>query len=240
MIINANIFDIVGAFYCATSVQPTLNSMLNSAPTLNSTLNSSNSLLEEKSEKSGLQFLSSKKEMLRYWGNMMDLNSRGPLPPHTTIKCWNCRMNFDTQPYGIPIRYIQHPKNSLEEKKFEEWLRHYNYNPDLSCGYFETEGIVCSFECMKNYICEHNSSCVLYKDSANLMTMMYIILFNKLPTFHRASSWKAIDEWGGNLTKAEYRKNFEKKEILETINIKRPILFPVSRFLKENNFTLLH
>lgn len=108
------------------------------------------------------------------------------LPSSTNIHCWWDRhpIPLNIHPLGLPIRY----KN----------------------GYFDTEGIFCSFNCMCSYLHE-NSNNINYKDSGALIYVMYKTIFGEYPikmNIRKALSWKLLKQYGGNLSIEEFRDMF--------------------------------
>lgn len=108
------------------------------------------------------------------------------LPSSTHIHCWWDRHSIPSHihPLGLPIRY----KN----------------------GYFDTEGIFCSFNCMSSYL-HDNCSNVIYKDSGALIYLLYKTLFKEYPVkmnIRKALSWKLLKQYGGNLSIEEFRDMF--------------------------------
>jgi hypothetical protein len=102
------------------------------------------------------------------------------------LKCWWCRHStpLEFQPLGVPLKY--------------------------SNGIFDTEGVVCSFNCMFAYIHENNNN-ILYKDSEGLGYLLYKSIFKEFPykmSINRAPTWKLLKEYGGSLTIEEFRKMF--------------------------------
>ena len=111
---------------------------------------------------------------------------RAELPSSTNINCWWDRhpIPLNIHPLGLPIRY----KN----------------------GYFDTEGIFCSFNCLCSYIHE-NSNNMNYRDSGALIYVMYKTIFGEYPikmNIRKALSWKLLKQYGGNLSIEEYRDMF--------------------------------
>lgn len=176
-------------------------------------------------------FTDVKKNHVVMYGNMIETCNRGPMPYSTTKPCWNCRHPFNSRPLGIPLRYVKLSK--ADEEKFKQFLIDHNFSSDTSGdGYFEVEGIVCSWECMKNFICERSCES-RYKDSANLMALMYT-MFTSMPlNIQRAGTWRALKEWGGHQTIDEFRESFQNVVFVDTINFKRPMMYTTSRMYEE-------
>lgn len=88
--------------------------------------------------------------------------------------------------------------------------------------FFETEGIVCSFNCMASYI-DENSSNPLFMNSRYLMYLLYQKLFGSFPQNHimKAPSWKLRKEYGGPFTDEEYEQCLQNISISESKQLRR-------------------
>lgn len=168
-----------------------------------------------------VSFIGNQKNIIKNWMPMFDVFSKGPLPLKTNIKCWHCRNNFNTLPIGCPIKYnraSEDLKNFLENGNFV-------YN---SSYYYETEGIFCSFSCVKSYIQEQNFKFpTRYIDSNAYLLDIYQILqpeeFKKDPNIKFAKSWKELKDYGGYKSIEDLRN--DSTCAFETINVKRPFMF---------------
>jgi hypothetical protein len=193
---------------------------------------------------SELIIFDTKRNIIKYYGNMHDISTNGPLPRLTTIPCWNCRRKFNTQPLGIPIRYVKHSHHSHDRDMWNKYLQENNYcsrDPSKSPetildldGYFETEGVVCRWECMKNYIHE-NSISSKYKDSIGLMYLLHAQLTNGKPfNYRRGGSWKILKEWGGHIEDHEFDNAVSTSTFSETTNVARPLMFSLSQYYRQD------
>lgn len=106
------------------------------------------------------------------------------LPTQTDIPCYGCRRRYTTCPIGIPIDY--HNKDG----------RHI----------FEVDGMVCSFNCIKLHIKESPSP--LYKKTLMLIDKLYFCIFGVYPRepIVMSPSWRQREEYGGNLSDADFEK----------------------------------
>ena len=91
----------------------------------------------------------------------------------------------------------------------------------ITKNFFETDGIVCSFNCMVSFI-EENSNNPLYQNSYNYSYLMYKHIFGDYPSqpFIRSPSWKLRKEYGGPLTDEDYSKYIQSIPIIESKQIK--------------------
>lgn len=131
-----------------------------------------------------ITIVSREKSKQKLYPVMMDINSSNTLPEKTTIPCFYCRRKYDTSPIGIPIKYTSDKK-------------------------FETDAMVCSFNCIKSYISEHPSP--LYRNTPVLIDQLYYRIFNKYPKekILPSPSWRHRQEYGGLLTDEEYSKSLQ-------------------------------
>jgi len=91
----------------------------------------------------------------------------------------------------------------------------------ITKNFFETEGIVCSFNCMVSYI-DDNSLNPLYQNSYNYLHLMYKYIFGEYPSnpIIRAPSWKLRKEYGGQLNDTDYAKYLQEIPIVDSKQIK--------------------
>ncbi len=82
--------------------------------------------------------------------------------------------------------------------------------------YFDTDAMVCSFNCMLLTI-EENSS-LLYKNSEMLMYKLYYMIFGHMPASKiiKAPSWRLRKEYDGPLLDEEYEKCLQTIEFVDT------------------------
>ena len=114
--------------------------------------------------------------------------------------CWWCRHPFPKEwhPLGLPVKYI---------------------NKEFHC-----EGIFCSFNCIMAYL--HTNDTLKYRECGQLVTLLYRAVFGKICWTERlfpAPSWKNLREYGGKLTIDEFRKTFNKLQIVERSYLPTPL-----------------
>lgn len=151
-------------------------------------------------------------------------------PLKSTVCFWD-RNSFDTSPIGCPIRYIPEYRNEIitsEITNSKQIIR--EPSKENQQGYYETDGVFCSFNCCLAYIKENKHN-PLYRDSLFLLKRLYLSIFNCdefkiLP----AASWRVLKEYGGHLDIETYRKNFNRIEYDDTgIMLRKiPMQAPVS------------
>jgi hypothetical protein len=122
-------------------------------------------------------------------------------------------------------------KYERETKEKEQKKEHKIFTKN----FFETDGIVCSFNCMISFI-EENSYNPIYQNSYNYVYLMYKQIFGEYPhqPIIRAPSWKLRKEYGGTLDDEDYSKFIQSVPIIESklfktinTNIKPEIVFEV-------------
>ena len=191
--------------------------------------------------KKAMNFIDPNKEKIRLWVNMVDIYTNGALPRYTTKKCFgNCRSKFKSHPIGCPLRYncISEDKSSkvskLDRERIVNKFKEANL-PDDTTDFFETEGIFCTFPCIKAYILDQLSrtKSPKYKKSLTLLTLLYLKLVGVICTIPTAGSWKLTTDWGGHMSPPEYRSTTGLLEYTETVNIRRPYMFCSSNWIRE-------
>lgn len=189
-------------------------------------------ILQEKSNRYQY-FLDSKKNRRKMWLHMVDFARNGPLPSYTDIPCMWCREPFITCPLGIPVTFWDRHSRSRERQTIMDKCRHMNMAIDDSFEFFETDGVYCSFPCMKAQIM-HEYSNPRYKNSFALLTLLYIKLFDTTSVhIPVAPSWKLLKRWGGHMTIEEWRSSFDRIVYEETVNVMQPIMFPIATLHEE-------
>lgn len=132
------------------------------------------------------------------------------------------------QPIGCPIRYIPNKvvktyyseiskdhytivENITKNKKKEIVTKGPSVFAMEDAGYYETDGIFCSFNCCLAWILE-NAQNPLYRLSEQLLLKMYTEYtgtdteFSIIPAGH----WRLLEEYGGNQDIEKFRENFNK------------------------------
>lgn len=176
-------------------------------------------------------YLDWKQRTVKLWVCMYNTILNGPLPLHTDIPCWWCRCNFDTSPLGVPIQYVSEPEDHIR-RGIQAWLEKNNL-PTEDLEYFETDGIVCSFPCMKAYILHEGRRKEQYRESLTLMSLLYSRIYGKVEAIEEAGDWRLIDRWGGHLSPLEYRERYGKVYYTETHMTKKPLMYSVGNYIQE-------
>jgi len=194
-------------------------------------------LLHEKSRKSrrAVMFLDPNKAIVKMWGNMIDVTQNGALPRYTTKPCWWCRGTFNSHPIGCPIRYNPNKPPGRDRDRVLERLKEANLPLDSGTDFFETEGLFCTFPCVKSYILDESSrtKSPKYKRAMTLLTLLYQKLLGEICVIPTAGSWKVLTDWGGHLTPQEFRATTGLLEYTETVNTRRPLMYSSSVYVQE-------
>jgi len=94
-------------------------------------------------------------------------------------KCWWCKNKFSNPAIQLPENY---------------------YNETFYCI-----GNFCSFNCVKSYNLDLNDTLKWYREG--LIHLLYNLTYNEYKEISYAPHWLTLEEYGGNLTIDEFRKN---------------------------------
>lgn len=149
----------------------------------------------------------------------------------------------------IPTEAYESDKNFSDkvfyDKKFLTVKEREDYESDPKTDktklkireYFDGEGIFCSFNCMLSYYLENQSKNVRYKDTPTLINLLYYYIFGKYPEkISKASSWKMLKDFGGDLSIEEFRKNFNNITYKDMNQYIKRIGPPVQELFIEESF----
>ena len=158
--------------------------------------------------------------------------------------CYWCRHPFDTTPIGCPIDYkpkiISRTYNSEISKdtfSVSESIPRTTTitNPSIVNATvpesYETDGVFCSFNCVLAFA-QENKLNPMYSRSISLINRIYMDVAEKGSVLTPAPSWRLLEEYGGNLTIEDYRKNLH-RITYEDRGVQRPIFRPVARVYEE-------
>ena len=180
--------------------------------------------------------LSNTKKKIHTYVSLIDIVSNKKLPEKTDIPCFGCHRKFSTQPIGIPIEFhSSYYKSANDPTKIKILTQTEKNNLPTSSivnlDYFDTDGIVCSFNCIVSVL--EDSPSPIYKKSNHLMYILYKILFGKYPAqkIIRSPSWKMRREYGGPLTDEEFEKSLQEIKFTD-MHHKFGLLNPVGRIFE--------
>lgn len=188
-----------------------------------------------------ISFLDDSKQLHRCHISFVDFSSGQALVSGKRYKCYWCRNSIpeDYRPIGCPIRYIPsratktyHSEINKERYSITEPITEFK-NEELKKkkdkrisiedkGYYETDGIFCSFNCCMAYIQSpeivHNS---LFRNSETLLLQMHNHFYpnEKVSAISPAQHWRTLIEYGGNCNIEQFRESFNKVEYLDFGNI---------------------
>jgi hypothetical protein len=176
-----------------------------------------------------VSFLDETKRTVKCNVSMIDFNTKREIK-YSKYNCFWDRHPFDSDPLGCPIRYVSNKgvkkyfseiskdnyiiKENITKKKFEKISCNNNLHSGIDViknEYFETDGIFCSFNCIKAFIKDNKHNC-LYQHSEYLMYKLYNETFNtnKNIVINPAPHWRLLREYGGNLSIDKFRESFNK------------------------------
>lgn len=169
-------------------------------------------------------FLDENKKETNCVATMVDVISNNKLPQSTCIKCFWCKQNFDWNPLGCPIKYVNplieksyisqitkdkyYMRENIVKSKLKSLVNNQNFEiTTFPFDHYLTDGIFCSFNCTLSFI-KDNSHDILYKESYSLLHSMYFDLVGKkmakiIPSPH----WRLLKDFGGHLSIEEFRQN---------------------------------
>ncbi len=143
--------------------------------------------------------------------------------------CYWCRHTFDTVAIGCPLRYVPNAVQKMCQSEVTKEVYavrqsvpstvHIPTSSPLTLqhnDYYETDGVFCSFNCCLAFINDnvHNP---LYTQSTTLLMQMYART-HALTSADRlvpAPHWRLLDVYGGNLTLADFRANFNRHSYVD-------------------------
>ena len=178
---------------------------------------------------------------LQTFTTMIDYTTKKRLPSKTDIPCFGCHRKFSTIPIGVPIEY--HPsvytsKNDSSRSRNitiseRQELEKDDSNSIKVLEYFDTDGVVCSFNCIYSVIDDDNP---LYKKTRSLVPMMYKSIFGTYPKekILKSPSWRLREEYGGPLTDEEFVANLQTIQFTDMNQVSRVLnsMNPVGRVFK--------
>ena len=124
-------------------------------------------------------------------------------------RCWWCTLSINDEPIGCPINV------SHQEQKI-----------------YSTDGVFCSFNCVKAYINEKERLDVMYKNSHVLLAHMICDMKGTVTpvTVEPAPDKKLLSDYGGHMTEDQYRYCFDRMLYTEKGIIN---MFPTTTIFQE-------
>jgi hypothetical protein len=145
-----------------------------------------NKLLDNISEIKNIQSNETQSETIKNVCNTINKISTYTIKFTKNTKCWWCKNKFLNTPIQLPENY---------------------YNETFYCI-----GNFCSFNCVKSYNLDLNDSLKWYRES--LIHLLYNLTYNEYKEIAYAPHWLTLEDYGGNLSIEEFRKN----SIINTTN----------------------
>lgn len=127
-------------------------------------------------------------------------------------RCWWCTLSIEHEPIGCPLNIL--PSKSKDGQTYS------------------TDGVFCSFNCVKAYIDEKEKTDATYKLSHILLANMYCDM-NKCVapiTIKAAPDKRLLNLYGGFMTEDQYRHCFDRLLYTEKGIIK---MFPITTIFQE-------
>lgn len=157
--------------------------------------------------------------------SMIDFNT-GMSTNMLRYHCFWCRNPFETQGIGCPIRYVSsqvtkkyHSEISKDAYTIKEYItqeREKDIDDDRITvskgGYYETDGIFCSFNCCQAYILSHKHVRMYDQSLLLLMKMYNKMMGTKAVVIIPAPHWRLLDMYGGSMNIVKFRGGFNKVE----------------------------
>jgi hypothetical protein len=203
-----------------------------------------------------VSFLDDNKRLYQCNVSMIDLITKQHCK-FLKYNCYWCRNPFTSSPIGCPIKYVSNNivksyyseiskdtyviKENISTLKKDTILQNdifdsNKYNIDISeNGYFETDGIFCSFNCCKAFI-KDNKHNILYENSENLLIKLYKDINKPIDDnilINPAPSWRLLREYGGHLNILQFRENFNKSTFEFDGIIKKNLFKPIGMLYEE-------
>lgn len=187
-----------------------------------------------------VSFLDESKKLRKCCVSMINFNTRKSLV-EGRYKCYWDKdyIPLGIQPIGCPIKYVPHKavKTYLSEISKDQYTITENVTDKKALeikerkdprivieenGYYETDGIFCSFNCVLAYLLsDENRLNPMYKNSFLLLNRMYSeIVHGKQDSAERkvemipAPSWRLLKDFGGTLNIEQFRENFNRVEYI--------------------------
>jgi hypothetical protein len=209
--------------------------------------------LIEKTETKFISFLDETKRKKICSVSMIDFQYGDVFKNKNKYKCfWDKELiPDDIIPIGCPIKYIPHEmvkkyfseisqdnymiKESITETKKSNFKIDDDRLEIVENGFYETDGIFCSFNCCIAYI-EDNYHNKIYNNSKQLLYKMYNEMCDKkVREIESAPHYRKLIHFGGDLTIKEYRDSFS-KVIFENWGMVKPVKMVSVGYAYEKKF----
>lgn len=185
-------------------------------------------------------FLDTKKIKRKLWPIMIDCAEDCIIPTRVDKPCRNCHHKYETRPLGCPVEYYPHKDDdTVERTRIKNFLKKNNFSTDKT-DFFETEGLFCSFPCVKSYIMTCLSLYPLsskYMNALSYLTILYKKLLGGSGNIPSALPLETLKCYGGHLNIDEYRSNAGVLTFDQAVTTKRPLMFARTSFLEEFSVT---
>jgi hypothetical protein len=166
----------------------------------------------------------------RYHVSMMDGVTNESIQA-VKSKCWWCRHDFDTLPIGRPLRYVPdqmqtHYQSELTKERF--MVQQYvpfdldgkvadpigSTTHKLLGGYYETDGVYCSFNCCMAAINELPDAPAA-SVSRDLLMRMFFETHGQAEEITPSPHWRLLEDFGGFMSIDQFRKSLDNYRFID-------------------------
>jgi hypothetical protein len=183
-----------------------------------------------------VSFLDESKRVRKCNVSMIDFKSNKSISGKNKYKCfWDKNIiPENVEPIGCPIKYIPsrvtknyHSEITKENYTISEPVTHLRSKEVQekkdkrltldSKGFYETDGVFCSFNCCMSYIeSPENINNPLYQHSEYLLLKIYNELNeDEIEEIIPAPHWRNLIDFGGHLTIEQFRDSFNKVQYID-------------------------
>jgi hypothetical protein len=113
------------------------------------------------------------------------------IDPHTKYHCWWCTLPIENKPIGCPLKYE-------------------------SAHTYYSDGIFCSFNCVKAYILDQKND-TRFSESIKLLSHIYCYVSGTLEPviINPSPPWKFLKQHAGHLTIEQYKQYIDRIVYIE-------------------------
>jgi hypothetical protein len=198
--------------------------------------------LIENNNSSIFSFLDESKRKKKCSISMIDYNNGKEVIKKSDYNCFwdHSSIPENIKPIGCPINYIS---DKIVKTYFSEISQaNYTINQHITsknkemiktindkrieikdCGFYETDGVFCSFNCCISYI-NANYHNPIYNNSKYLLYKMYNQMYKKNVKIEPAPNFRKLKSYGGDLTIEEFRNSFN-RVIYKNYGVIKPVQF---------------
>lgn len=182
-------------------------------------------LCNDKNTPEIISFLDESKRPHKCNISSIDFNS-GRAVQLLRYNCYWDRHPFDSKPLGVPIKYVS--KQAVKCYYSEMSKDIYNIKENITNSrvkcinddrisvrneeYYETDGVVCSWNCMAAFIESHKHEHKYIRSKSLMMKMYNDMMGTTIEIIEPAPQWTQLVEYGGWMSIIDFRSGFNKSE----------------------------